>query len=297
MKIISSFRSLQEVHLEGPAMGKYSDTYLQHQKKVNSYFQSLSSHWRDVYTNNDVKAEIIRDRHAAVLSWVESLALAPGSRVLEVGCGAGFLAIALAQRGLHVHAIDSTESMIEQARQNATQSEVGELLTLDVGNVYSLAFQDESFDLVIAIGVIPWLKQAELAIREMGRVATRGGYVIFTTANLSGLASLLDPWINPFLVPLKRFVKRQLERLGFPSSSPTMIFHSNRFIDKTLRGVGLVKIQAMTRGFGFSLNHKTLPPPLGTTLHHFLQRLADQNVPGVRSTGMAYFVMARKPLS
>src|SRR6266699_1134237 len=89
---------------------------LPQQEKVNAYFQSRLSFWREIYASGGVFAEIIQDRHATVLAWVESLALPPGSQVLEVGCGAGFMALALAQRGFRVHAIDSVESMIEQAQ-------------------------------------------------------------------------------------------------------------------------------------------------------------------------------------
>ncbi len=91
---------------------------LPQQEKVNAYFQSRLSFWREIYASGGVFAEIIQDRHATVLAWVESLALPPGSQVLEVGCGAGFMALALAQRGFRVHAIDSVESMIEQAQRH-----------------------------------------------------------------------------------------------------------------------------------------------------------------------------------
>src|SRR5947209_5082596 len=103
----------------------------------------------------------------AVLDWIDSLAPAPGSQVLEIGCGAGVMAVSLAQRGFCVHAIDSAEAMVELARQHATESGTSETLSLSVGDVYALAFEDEAFDLVIAIGVIPWLEQAELAMQEM----------------------------------------------------------------------------------------------------------------------------------
>ena len=272
--------------------------YLQQQEKVNAYFQSRTSFWKDIYGSGGVFAETIRDRHAAALNWVDSLALAPGSRVLEVGCGAGFLSIALAQRGLRVHAIDSVEAMVEQARRHAAEAGVADSLCLEVGDVYALGFQDESFDLVIALGVILWLEQPELAIQEMARVTRQGGYVILSTANRTGLPSLIDPWLNPAIVSLKRGVKNLLERTGLrhrPSEEPpSKTYHYRRFIDKALARAELVKIKCMTRGFEFSLfRHTILPEPFATALHHRLQRLADRNVPGFRSMGMAYFVLAQ----
>ncbi len=280
-------------------------TYHPQQERVNAYFQSRSSFWKDIYASQGVFAEIHRNRHAAVLAWVDNLALTPGSRVLEVGCGAGFMSIALARRRFRIHAIDSVESMIEQAHQNAAEAGVAHLLSLDIGDVYALTFEDASFDLVIALGVIPWLEHPERAIREMARVTRPEGHVILTADNRTRLNHLLDPLLNPALAPLKQYVKRMLEWSGLWHRSldrTEPIFHAlhdRRFIDDTLASAELVKSSSMTLGFGpFSLlRHKVLPEPLATALHHRLQRLADRGVPGFRSTGAHYLVLAGKAAS
>jgi len=280
-------------------MSKPDVPHRQGQEKVNAYFQSQSSYWKEIYASCDVQGEIIRERQAAALDWVESLGLTPGSRVLEIGCGAGYMAVELARHGLQVHAIDSIEAMVELARGYVRESGVTELISLGVGNVYSLVFEDDSFDLIIAIGVIPWLDQPELAIKEMARVAKPGAHVILTANNRVGLTNVLDPWLNPALASLKRHVKRALERTGLRhqlSADPGATFHSRRFIDKTLVRFELIKIKGKTLGFGpFSLFRRTmLPERFGIALHHRLQRLADWGVPGFRSTGMSYLVLARK---
>src|SRR5437764_805250 len=138
-------------------------------RPVSKHYLNSSKLLKDVDSIGGVQAEIIRDRHEAVLGWVDSLALAPGSQVLEIGCGAGVMAVALAQRGFRVHAIDSAEAMIELAHQHAAETGTSEMLSLSVGDVYALSFENEVFDLVIAIGVIPWLERAELAMQEMVR--------------------------------------------------------------------------------------------------------------------------------
>lgn len=136
-----------------------------HSEQVNAYFQNDTDYWQNVYVARDARAEMIRDRHEAVLRWIDQLDLAPGSQVLEVGCGAGFMALALAERGFNVRAIDSVEGMIEVARRNAAGREFAGQLSLEVGDVYSLKFDDASFDLVLAVGVISWLEHVEAAIR------------------------------------------------------------------------------------------------------------------------------------
>lgn len=283
-------------------MKKFAVSYLQQQEQVNAYFQSQSSYWKDIYAFRGVYAEIHRDRHAAVLTWIDSLALAPGSQVLEIGCGAGFMAVTLAERGCRVHAIDSSEAMIEQARRHAVESGMTDQLSVSVGDVYALAFADSSFDLVLAIGVIPWLERAELAIQEMARVTRPGGHVIFTADNRARLNSFLDPWLNPALNPFKWRVKDALARVGLRHWSLKDVgatSHDRRFIDGALTSTDLVKTRGMTLGFGpFTLFRRTiLPESFGTALHHRLQCLAERNVPIFRSTGAHYLVLARKPTS
>ena len=106
------------------------------------------------------------------------------------------------------------EAMVQQARQNAVLAGITDQLKVEIGDVYALAFADDSFDLVLAIGVFPWLAQAERAIREMARVTRPEGYVILTAANWTGLPDLLDPRLNPALAPLRQRVRAMLARLG-----------------------------------------------------------------------------------
>ncbi|HEX6108079.1 MAG TPA: class I SAM-dependent methyltransferase, partial [Ktedonobacteraceae bacterium] len=275
------------------------DARLHQQDKVNAYFQAQSSYWKEVYVSEGVQAEIYRDRQATVLAWIDSLALAPGSQVLEIGCGAGLIAVALAQRGLRVHAIDSIEAMVELARRYALESGTTESLSVEVGDVYALAFEDESFDLVVAVGVIPWLARVDLAIREMARVTKPGGYVILTADNRARLSDLLDPTLNPVFSPLKRRVKAAIAGVRHRRRSTNKIgatFHDRHFIDEVLASTELIKARGLTLGFGpFSfLRWIFIPEPLGTALHHRLQLLADQNKPIFRSTGAHYIVLTRK---
>lgn len=265
-----------------------------HSEQVNAYFQNDTDYWQDVYAARDARAEMIRDRHEAVLRWIDQLDLAPGSQVLEVGCGAGFMALALAERGFHVRAIDSVEGMVEVARRNAAGREFAGQLSLDVGDVYSLKFDDESFDLVLAVGVISWLEHVESAIREMTRVLKPGGYLLLTSGNWAGLANQFDPVISPLLTPLKIGVKKALVRAGVRKPTPAMRFPRSRSIDRILARLQLVKLKGETRGFGFSFFRRAIPDPLGTAIHRRFQNMADQGVPVFRATGRTYHVLARK---
>src|SRR5215207_5995944 len=76
-----------------------------------------------------------------------------GAQVLEVGCGPGHLSIRLArQYGLDVTGLDLDPAMIERARANADRAGDGDERrpSFLVGDVASLPFSDESFDLVVS---------------------------------------------------------------------------------------------------------------------------------------------------
>jgi ubiquinone/menaquinone biosynthesis C-methylase UbiE len=269
-----------------------------HQDDVNAAFQSrsLSSYWKDVYARPGVQARTFQDRHVLVLDWIDALCLAPGCRVLEVGCGAGLLAVELTQRGFRVDAVDSSEAMVALAKQNAAELEAGDQLSLSVGDVNSLAFEDGSFDLVVAVGLVSWVERPALAMKEMARVTRPDGHVLFTVHNRAALNHLLDPRQHPALRPLKVGLKDLLDRASLRPWTPTYTPYSRHYIDRVVAGAGLIKVRSMTRGFEpFSLlGRRILPEPLGLVAYQQLQRLAAQDVPIFRSTGSHYHVMATK---
>jgi 2-polyprenyl-3-methyl-5-hydroxy-6-metoxy-1,4-benzoquinol methylase len=265
---------------------------------VDAYFASGATYWRDVYALAGTQAEIFRDRLAGALEWIEAVAAPRGSRALEVGCGAGFLATAMARRGYRVEAIDTSQAMVDVARQTAALAGVDGALHIDTGDANALDFPDASFDLVLAIALLPWLRRAEPAIAEMARVVKPGGHVILTADNQARLNTMLDPRYNLALAPLRERLKAVLVRLRLhhrsPFPSPT--FHRRRFIDETLAAAGLVKVRSRTIGFGpFSLlGRMVVPEPVGTWLHHRLQGMADRGFPGLRASGGHYLVLSRK---
>jgi SAM-dependent methyltransferase len=101
--------------------------------------------------------------------------LKPGDRVLDVGCGKGFLIFELLQAvpGLRVAGIDVSTYAIANAKEEVRPY-------LQVGSAVSLPYPDRSFDVVLSINTLHNLQlpELELALREIERVAIRGKYVV-----------------------------------------------------------------------------------------------------------------------
>ena len=80
---------------------------------------------------------------------LEAAGIQPGRRVLEIGCGAGGLAIEMADRGAVVTAVDVSESLLERARTRAAAT-----IDFRLGDASHMAFEAE-FDLLIShLGVM-----------------------------------------------------------------------------------------------------------------------------------------------
>jgi ubiquinone/menaquinone biosynthesis C-methylase UbiE len=262
------------------------------QEHVNTYFDSAASYWDGVYRDGGLQGLIYRERQAAVLREVDGVKLAPGARVLEIGCGAGHLTVRLAERRLKVDALDASEAMVQGAAGRARAAGLGEMVNVAVADVHTLPFASGEFDLVVAVGVLPWLHSPEQAIAEMARVLRGDGQLILTADNRARLTSFTDPREALAQTPLRRIYHAIRKRPGVAMSR----LDSPRRVDRLLLRGGLVPLARGTVGFGpmTFLGRAFIGGARGIRLNNRLQGLADRDTPGVRWTGWHYVVRARK---
>ncbi len=270
------------------------------QQDVDRHFATTAQRWKLLYEEKDLVGLIYQQRREVVLEMVRRLALPQDARILDIGCGAGLTAIALASRGFTVEAQDTLPEMLSLTRQNAAEAGVSDRVITGRGDIHHLRYPENSFDCVIAMGVLPWIHSPEIAVREMGRVVKPGGAVIVTADNRWRLNNILDPRFNPVVTPLKRAAIRFLDASGIRKRSKQgawVNMHSRVQIDRYIASGLLERMSGVTVGFGpFSFLGKVLlPDVLGVHLHRRLQGLADRNVPCLRSTGAHYIILARKP--
>ena len=267
-----------------------------HQELTNTYFAQQASYWADIYRLQGVKQFIHQERLRMLLDLVRRLSLPTGAPALDVGCGAGWAATALAERGLSVDAVDPVQEMVDATRARADIHKVEEMVRTKIGDAYSLPFGDNTFKLVIAMGVLPWLPSIESPLREMNRVLTNGGHLIVTLDNRWSLRWLVDPLTNPLIMPGKELLKRALQRFGYERPVAPWYPTANGYVDVVLHNAGFQKLSGTTFGFGpfTCLKRELLPSRLGIKLHSSLQHMADRGVPLLRSAGSHYFVLAKK---
>ena len=263
------------------------------QRRVAAHFAAAAAWWQDVYRRADVEGAVYQDRQAAALRLVDELCLPP-CRVLEIGCGAGEAAVALARRGHTVHAVDPVSDMIRRTREGAggvTARVVGSR-----GDVHQLAFRERAFTLVLALGVTPWLASLRAPLRELARVLAPGGHLVVSADNRWRLTHVLDPRLFPATASIRGRLRAGAERLGLRPPAPRLRTYSRREFDRLLAAAGFRTQRALTLGFGpFTFLGAPLgPASLGLRLHRRLQGWADRGTPILRAAGTQYVVLARR---
>ena len=266
------------------------------QGAVEAFFDRDAPNWEAIYERDDVFSVIHQRRRQIALEWVENLHLGPATRMLEIGCGAGLVSIELARRGYQVDSVDSTSAMVDLARSNASRAGV-RVAVVQADAHHLEGHSDAAYGLVVALGVIPWLHTPELAVAEMSRVLAPGGNLIVNADNRARLNHLIDPLLTPALAPA-RSAARYVLRGGQPRARemPANRLHWPRQFDTLLARHRLYKIRSSSFGYGpFSLmGRKFVSEARSVRVHLKLQSLADRGVPGLRSTGAQYIVLAHK---
>lgn len=99
-----------------------------------------------------------------------------GKRLLEIGCGDGELAVLLARQGAIVSAIDVSEVMIAAARRRARSEGVS--VDFVVASAHAIPHDDATFDAVIAVTILCFVKEASPVFAEIARVLRPGGRLV-----------------------------------------------------------------------------------------------------------------------
>jgi ubiquinone/menaquinone biosynthesis C-methylase UbiE len=157
---------------------------------MNSPVFGQLSQWRDTAQISaetarelDARLELrarAEDEAAAREEYLRLLGVAPGERVLDIGCGSGVVTRAIARRvvpGGRAVGVDSSPALLAFARQHAEEAGLADAIELHQGDCRKLPFGDGAFDASIAATVFAHVPGVEEAISEMIRVTRPGGRV------------------------------------------------------------------------------------------------------------------------
>jgi cyclopropane-fatty-acyl-phospholipid synthase len=186
-------------------------------------------------------ATTLEEAQQAKLALVcDKLALVPGQRVLDIGCGWGSFAIhAARERDVHVTGITLSEPQAELARRRAAEAGVGDRVDIRVEDYRRLS--GEPFDAVASIGMVEHVGnvQIDTYARQVARLVRPGGRVLN-----HGIARLRhgDPEAGAFS-----------ERYVFPDAAP---LHLSRIVLALERaGLPVEHVEGLAADYAETLRH------------------------------------------
>ena len=145
------------------------------EQRQHALYAAVAHEYDDVFPRH-VAAHYIDKR----TSLIKDL-LPFGGLVLDVGCGTGQLAAAIAAEGFDVFGVDLSAAMVAKARTRGLQGTYAGVTT-------ALPFADDSFDLALTVATLHHLETPErvaATVSEMGRVVKSGGFVVLWDHNPS----------------------------------------------------------------------------------------------------------------
>ena len=158
----------------------------------------------------------------------ERLQIAPGSRLLDVGCGSGQLALLAAKDGVEVTGVDIAANWVERAQARARAEGVN--ARFKVADAEALPFEAASFDVIVSLIGAMFAPRPDLVAKELLRVCTPGGTIGMANWTAEGFVGQMFKNVAKFIGPsgmpspvLWGNEATVQERLGHGSSTLSLI--------------------------------------------------------------------------
>ncbi len=124
------------------------------------------------------------------LDWIQNLVPLKGRRVLDVGCGGGILADAMARRGADVTGIDLSSKALKVAQLHALEAQTDRVQYREISAENLAAEQPSSFDVVTCMEMLEHVPEPSLVVKACAALVKPGGHVFFSTINRNAKAFL-----------------------------------------------------------------------------------------------------------
>ena len=131
--------------------------------------------------------------------FLDRLEIRPGTRILDVACGAGQLAVLAARAGADVTACDIATNWLDQGRAQAARESLK--ITFEEGDAESLPYADGQFDIVASLIGAMFAPRPELVAAELTRVCRPGGRIAMANWTPAGFVGRMFKTIATHIAP------------------------------------------------------------------------------------------------
>ena len=144
-------------------------------------FSDLAHRWWD----KEGEFRPLHDINPARLDWINGLSPLAGASVLDVGCGGGILADAMARSGAAVTGIDLAAKALRVAQLHALEAQTVGVTYREISAEGLAAEQAGSFDTVTCMEMLEHVPDPASVVRACASLVKPGGWVYFSTLNRS----------------------------------------------------------------------------------------------------------------
>jgi 2-polyprenyl-6-hydroxyphenyl methylase / 3-demethylubiquinone-9 3-methyltransferase len=156
-----------------------SDTTVNADPAELAKFSDLAHRWWDP----DSEFRPLHQINPLRLDWIQALAPLPGKRVLDVGCGGGILADAMARKGAQVLGIDLATKALKVAQLHALEAQTANVEYREVSAEALAAEQPVGFDVVTCMEMLEHVPDPASVVKACATLVKPGGWVFFSTIN------------------------------------------------------------------------------------------------------------------
>ncbi len=150
-------------------------------------FSALAHRWWDL----DGEFAPLHQINPLRLDWIDSISPLKSQRVLDVGCGGGILAEAMARKGAEVLGIDLADKSLKVAQLHALEAEVTGLSYRQVAAEALAAEMPGEFDAVTCMEMLEHVPDPAAIVQACAALVRPGGWVFLSTINRNPKSFLL----------------------------------------------------------------------------------------------------------
>jgi len=125
--------------------------------------------------------------------------------ILEAGCGTGRILVPLVEKGFHIEGFDLSKNMLKELRKKNNK------IKIKVGDIESIPYKDNSFDLVYSITVLIHMLDFKDGFNDMYRVVKKNGLVVFDLPNRNSIWTRLSLFFNPNKKRTRLYTKKEIK--------------------------------------------------------------------------------------
>ena len=149
-------------------------------------FSDLAHRWWD--TESEFRP--LHQINPLRLAWIDDIVPLSGKRVLDIGCGGGILADAMARKGAEVLGIDLATKALKVAQLHALEAQTQGVTYREISAESLAEEQPEGFDVVTCMEMLEHVPDPSSVVRACAALVKPGGQVFFSTINRNAKAFL-----------------------------------------------------------------------------------------------------------